>query len=273
MRSRLRRVSGVRRFVKRARFPSRRALRRDYNRGVSDSAAPQTFDVVAIGAHPDDLEMGMGGTIARLTASGRSVLMIALTRGEAGTYGSIEERAAEAMEGARILGATARVLDFPDTRLENTNEGRLAIARLVRAHRPSIVFAPYHTNPGTHHDGRANRDHMEAGALVRDGLKLARFRRLIPEAPPHDVRRIFYYMVPQGRMPTFVVDVTAEEGRLRRAIAAHRTQMAIQRRGNSIEEILMLYRRAAGLLIGKPLGETFVSDEALEAGPDQLFEI
>ncbi|MFN0151315.1 MAG: PIG-L family deacetylase [bacterium] len=238
---------------------------------MSESAAAQSFDVLAFGAHPDDLEMGMGGTIARLTASGRSVLMISLTRGEGGTYGSIEERAREAEEGARILGATARLLDFPDTRLENTNEGRLTIARLVRAHRPSLVFAPYHTNAGTHHDGRANRDHMEAGMLVRDGLKLARFRRLIPDAAPHDVRRIFYYMVPQGHAPTFVVDVTAEEDRLRRAILAHRTQMAIERRGNTIEEILMLYRRAAGLMIGKPLGETFLSDEPLDVGPDLLF--
>lgn len=240
---------------------------------MSNATQTERYDVVAIGAHPDDLEMGMGGTIARLTASGKSVLMVSLTRGEGGTYGSIEERAAEAMEGARILGATALVLDFPDTRLENTNEGRLTVARLVRAHRPSIVFAPYHTNPGTHHDGRANRDHMEAGALVRDGLKLARFRRLIPEMPPHDVHRIFYYMVPQGRMPSFVVDVTAEEARLRLAIAAHRTQMAIERRGNSIQEILILYRRTAGMLIGKTLGETFLSDEALEAGPGHLFEI
>jgi bacillithiol biosynthesis deacetylase BshB1 len=235
--------------------------------------AAGAFDVLAIGAHPDDLEMSMAGTIARLTGSGRSVLMVSLTRSEASTHGTPATRALEANEAARILGATALLLDFPDTRVENTHDGRLAIARLVRRHRPSLVFAPYHTNPGTHHDGRANNDHMACGGLVRDGLKLARLGRVLPGLPPHDVRRILYYMAPLGRLPTLVVDVTAEEKTLTRAIEAYSTQMAIRRRENSIFEILMVMRRWTGMLIGKRLGEGFLTDEALEAGPEELFRL
>jgi N-acetylglucosamine malate deacetylase 1 len=235
--------------------------------------SPPRYDVLAFGAHPDDIEMTMAGTVARLVKSGRSVLMISLTRGEASTHGSTEDRAAEGSEGARILGASVLLLDFPDTRVENTNDGRLALARLVRAHQPSLVFAPYHTNPGSHHDGRANRDHMATGELVRDALKLARFRRLIPELPPHDVRRILYFMVPANRTPHLVVNVSDEEETIKRSIQAHATQMAIKRRGESIEEILVLYRRMSGVLIGARLGESFLTDEPLEVGPDELMRI
>ncbi len=233
----------------------------------------RTYDVLAVGAHPDDLEMSIAGTIARLTKAGRSVLMVSLTRSEASTHGTPESRVREAEEAARILGATPLLLDFPDTRVENSYDGRLVIARLVRAHRPSLVLAPYHTNPGTHHDGRANSDHMATGALVRDALKLARLARVLPDVPAHDVRRLLYYMSPAGRLPTIVVDVTAEEETLTRAIEAYTTQMAIQRRENSIGEILVVLRRSTGMLIGKRLGEGFLTDEPLEAGPEELFRL
>jgi LmbE family N-acetylglucosaminyl deacetylase len=231
------------------------------------------YDVLAFGAHPDDIEMSMAGTVARLVRSGRSVLMISLTPGDASTHGTIEDRAAEARAGAAVLGADVLLLDFHDTRVENTNDGRLALARLVRTHQPSLVFAPYHTNPGTHHDGRANRDHMATGELVRDALKLARFRSLLPELPPHDVRRALYYMVPNGVVPHLVVNVSDEEETITRSIQAHATQMSIRRRGEAIQEILVLYRRMAGVLIGARLGETFLTDEPLEAGPDELMRL
>lgn len=225
------------------------------------------FDVVAFGAHPDDLEFSIAGTIAKLTQSGRSVLMVALTRSEASTHGTVDERGREAAEAAQALGAAHRLLDFPDTQVENTYDARLAVARLVRAHRPTLVLAPYHTNPGTHHDGRANSDHTATGALVRDALKLARFRRILPEIAPHDVRRLLYYMPPVGRTPDLVVDVSDQEETIERAVAAYRSQMAIQRRENSIAEILRVMRRSTGILIGKRLGEGFLTDEALEAEP------
>lgn len=231
------------------------------------------FDVIAFGAHPDDVEFTTAGTIARITGSGRTVLIVSLTRSEASTHGTVETREKEAAEAARILGARNLFLDFADTRVESTYDGRLAIARVVRAHRPSLVLAPYHTNVGTHHDGRANSDHTATGALVRDGLKLARLRRVLPEIEPHDVRRLLYYMVPNGRLPSVVVDVSDVEETVTRAVAAYRSQMAIQRRENSVAEILVSMRRAAGLLIGKKLGEGFLTDEPFEAGPEELFRI
>lgn len=238
---------------------------------ATSTSAP--YDVLAFGAHPDDLEMSIGGTIARFTKSGRKVLMVSLTRGEASTYGTVETREKEAAEAARILGADHLLLDFPDTRVENTYERRLVVARLIRAHRPTLVLAPYHTNPGTHRDGRANTDHMATGALARDAIKLARFRRVLPDLPPHEVHRILYYIPPLGMVPALVVDVSDEEETLMRAIQAYATQMAIQRRANSILEVLVAIRRWNGVLIGKRLGEVFASDETLEATPEDLLRL
>lgn len=232
-----------------------------------------SYEVLAFGAHPDDLEFSIAGTIARLTKAGRSVLMVSLTRSEASTHGTPAARAAEAEEAVRILGATPLLLDLPDTRVENSYDARLAVARLVRAHRPSLVLAPYHTNPGTHRDGRANTDHMAAGALVRDALKLARLRRALPEIPAHDVRRLLYYLPPAGRLPTLVVDVSEEEETIARATRAYRSQMAIQRSENSIEEILAVMRRSFGVMVGRRLGEGFLTDEPLEASPEDLFRL
>ena len=229
------------------------------------------YDVLVFGAHPDDCEMGMAGTIALLVAAGKRVLLVALTGSDMSTHGRPEERAREFREAARVLGCDARQLDLPDTRVANHDENRRHVAGLVREHRPAIVFAPYHTNEAGHHDGRANVDHMETGRLVRDALKLARLGRVMPETAPHDVTRIYYYMVPAAMAPSFIVDVSSVEEKLRAAIGAYASQMAIRRGGSSILEVLELLRRHTGLQIGARLGEAFLVDQPLQARVEDLF--
>lgn len=231
------------------------------------------LDIVAFGAHPDDIEMGMGGTIARLTRAGSRVLLVSLTPGERGTHGDAGSRAQEAAAAAGILGCQHRILDFPDTRLEYGLEARERLMRLVREWQPRLVFAPYHTSRGGHHDGAAHVDHLTTGALVRDAVKLARLRGLEPGLPAHDVQRLFYYMVPRHRSADFLVDVSAEMDVLRRALAAYATQMRIQRQGNGIEEILEAYRRYYGVAAGCTFAEAFLCDEPLRADPDTLFRL
>jgi bacillithiol biosynthesis deacetylase BshB1 len=234
--------------------------------------APEgVFDVVIFGPHPDDVEMSMAGTVILLVQAGKRVLNVSLTRGERGTYGTPETRRAEFAEANRILGSEGLMLDFPDTAVTNDHEGKLKIARVVRTYRPTVVFAPYHTNRFGHLDGSANVDHPATGAVVRDGLKLARFRTLLPELPPHEVSYLYFFMVPKDLMPTFVVDVTAVIGRAGEAIRAYTTQMSIQRRDNAIFELLETMRRYHGIRIGRSYGEAFYSDEALHLGPMELF--
>lgn len=231
------------------------------------------YDVVAFGAHPDDAEMGMGGTIAKLAKAGRSVLIVSLTQGEMGTHGTLATRAQEAAGAARVLGCDHRLLDFADTAVENTPESRSRMMRLVRELAPAVVFAPYHSSRFGHHDGAAHVDHLATGALVRDALKLARLRGLEPAIPAHDVRRLFFYMVPRDRYPAITVDVGSEWETVVRALEAYETQMRIERQGNSILSILETYRRYHGIAAGCTHAEPFLCDEALRADADTLFRI
>lgn len=231
------------------------------------------YDVVVFSPHPDDAEMTIAGTMIRLVRSGRRVLSVALTGGQKGTFGSPEARAREFAAANSVMGCDGRILGFPDTEVVNTPEGRLEIARIVRMHRPQVVFAPYHTNRFDHHDGSANSDHWATGQLVRDGLKLARFKNVLPEAPPHDVQRLFYYMVPKDMLPTIVVDVTDVIDDVWRAIQAYDTQMKIWRAENTILDLLATIRKYHGIRIGRRYGEALLSDESLAFGPDHFFTV
>lgn len=233
----------------------------------------ELFDVIVFSPHPDDAEMTIAGTMIRLVRSGRRVLSVALTGGEMGTFGTPESRRKEFEAANAVMGVTGRILDFPDTEVVNDPGGRLKIARVVREHRPQIVFAPYHTNRFDHHDGSANNDHFAAGQLVRDGLKLARFRSVMPELPAHDVRRLFYYMIPKDMLPNIVVDVTGVMEDVHCAIRAYETQMKIWRAENSIVELLDTLRQYHGIRIGKKFGEAFHSDESMEFEPDHFFSV
>jgi bacillithiol biosynthesis deacetylase BshB1 len=231
------------------------------------------YDVLVVSPHPDDAEMTIAGTMIRLVRSGRRVLSVSLTAGQKGTFGTPETRAKEYEDANAIMGTDGIMLDFMDTEVENTAPNRIEIVRIVRTHRPQIVLAPYHTNRFDHHDGSANRDHAATGRLVRDGLKLARFRNVLPELPPHDVQRLLYYMVPKDQMPTFVVDVTDVIDDVHRAIRAYESQMKIWRVDSSIIGLLDTLRQYHGLRIGKRYGEAFLSDEALSFGPDDFFRV
>jgi len=232
-----------------------------------------TWEVVVFGAHPDDAEMGMGGTIAALAAAGRKVLIVSLTQGELGTHGTRDIRARESAAAAAILGCDHRLLDFEDTRVVNDFDSRARVMRLLREWRPQLVFAPYHTSRFGHHDGAAHVDHLAAGALVRDAVKLARIRGVEPDLPAHDVRRTFYYMVPRDMYPALVVDVSEHMDTLLRALDAYESQMRIERQGNGIRSILDTFRRYYGITAGCTHAEAFLCEEALRCDPETLFRV
>ena len=231
------------------------------------------YDVAVFGAHPDDAEMGMAGTVAKLCRAGRTVILVSMTRGERGSYGSQVEREREAAAAAAVLGCEHRLLDFPDTAVEYGVESRNRIMRLLRELRPALVFAPYHGNRFGPQDGAAHVDHIATGAIVRDAVKLCRIRGLEPGLAAHEVQRLYYYMVPRDRYPTLVVDVSAEVDTLVRALRAYETQMRIQRAGGEILDILMAYRRYYGIMAGSTAAEAFLSEEALRADADTLFRL
>ncbi|NIA14578.1 MAG: bacillithiol biosynthesis deacetylase BshB1 [Nitrospiraceae bacterium] len=128
-------------------------------------------EVLAVGAHPDDVELGIGGLIHKLTQSGHSVGMLDLTRGEMSTRGTVEEREAEGREAARILGVACREnAGLPDGDLANTPEQRLAVIPFIRAFRPRILIA---TMSGDRHP-----DHHAAHFLTRNAAYFSGLKRI-----------------------------------------------------------------------------------------------
>lgn len=219
-----------------------------------------TFDVLVCAPHPDDAEFSMSGTMIKLVKAGYKVLHVVLTRSEMSTHGDIHTRKAEFEKACAIIGCSGRMLDFPDTGVENDRESRIKLARIIREIKPKIVFAPYHTNPIGEMRGLAHVDHYTAGALIRDSIKMARLQRAIPEMPAHNVQKLFFFMLPKTVRPTIFVDVTDEIENVKAAVAAYTSQMAIAFKDNDIEYSLMVRRSSVGLEIGTKYAEQFTTE-------------
>lgn len=217
-------------------------------------------DVLAVGAHPDDVELGCGGTVLALGARGRSVGILDLTRGEMGTRGTPEGRAREAMEAASILGARFRYgLDLGDGGLRTDRDAELAIVDVVRACRPTLVLAPL---PEDRHP-----DHARAGALARDAAFYAGLRALETDASAHRPQQVVFYPASSLPSPSFLVDVSAVFERKLSAIRAFRSQfhdpasMEPETFISSPEFLQGIVARAQayGRLANVPYAEAFVS--------------
>jgi bacillithiol biosynthesis deacetylase BshB1 len=175
------------------------------------------IDLLVFGAHPDDAEIGCGGTILRLTDAHRRVVVVDLVRGELGTRGSAEIRAQEAERSSRILGLESRGnLGLPDGDIRPTPEGKRAVAEAIRRWRPESIFVPYWED--------RHPDHANASRVVYEGTFLAGLDRYDTGQPPHRPQRLFYYMGWYEFDPTFIVDVTEQIDRKMEAIYTFSTQ-------------------------------------------------
>src|ERR1700682_4155109 len=180
----------------------------------------EVVDYLFFGAHPDDVELGCGGTIARLVKGGASAGIIDLTCGEMGTRGTPAGRAREAGHSARILGASFREqLDFGDGALRTGRDEELQVIDLVRRHRPKVIFV-------MHPDDR-HPDHTRTGRIVTEASFYAALRSLERELPAHRPQAVVYYLQNYMLPPSFVVDVTAGWKTKMRAIAAFKSQFYV----------------------------------------------
>jgi len=175
------------------------------------------IDVVAFGAHPDDVELGCGGTLFKLKKMGYRTAIIDLTEGEMGSRGSVEQRYKEATEAAQILQVDLRKnLQIPDGHIEVSVQNREKIMREVRHLKPDLVFAPY---PDDRHP-----DHVYAGNLVTEGCFYAGLQKMLPDLEPHRPYRIIYYMAKYEFTPSFVIDITEEFEAKFKALQAYQSQ-------------------------------------------------
>ena len=178
-----------------------------------------SIDLLAFGPHPDDLEIGMGGTIARHASAGSRVGLCDLTAGELGTNGTPEERQREAAEAARILGAAWREnLGWPDGGIQPTPALVRSAVDLIRRHRPRVMAIPYWDDRHPDHPGASQTLSL---AAFKSGL-----RKFETGAEPWRPEWVCYYFINDSTTPSFVVDVSDAYERKRSALACYRSQFA-----------------------------------------------
>jgi bacillithiol biosynthesis deacetylase BshB1 len=219
-------------------------------------------DILVFGAHPDDAEFGMGASMVKFVRSGASVAVCVLTRGEAGTFGTADQREKEMKAATAKLGGELEILSFRDCQIFDTFETRVALAEAVRKFKPKIVFAPYHTNPSYHKDGAAHPDHTATGTVVRSALRYARFAGLKEaKGEPWNAEHLLYYMVPRSQVPTLLNDVSTYMNEWESIARCHESQMSL--RDGKVLEGLRRFRAAYGNALGVAYAEGFIVEEPL----------
>jgi LmbE family N-acetylglucosaminyl deacetylase len=189
---------------------------------------PEPMPLLAFGAHPDDIEFGCGGVIAKETRAGRAAHFVICSRGEAGTRGTPKQRVAEAKKSAALLGATIEFIELDgDAHLEVRAAHTIKLAGIIRRLQPGIVLAPGLVE-------NQHPDHPRLGQLVRDACRLARYGgvRELRKSPSHAIEQLFYYAVTAEAEPANItpvlIDVSAPEilGAWTAAMEAHVSQAA-----------------------------------------------
>jgi bacillithiol biosynthesis deacetylase BshB1 len=174
---------------------------------------------LSFGAHPDDVEIGMGGSIAKHSSLGARTGICDLTRAELSSNGTVETRQKEAEQAGEILGLHTRInLAFPDRGLSYDENKVRAIATIIRTYQPEIIFVPY---PEDRHP-----DHRHCATLVEEAVFSSGIRRYEDHQglPSHKVNRVYYYMINGFHKPDFVVDISDYMDDKLKALKAYASQ-------------------------------------------------
>jgi N-acetylglucosamine malate deacetylase 1 len=176
-------------------------------------------DLLVFGPHPDDIEIGLGGTVARHVAAGFAVGLCDLTRGELGSNGTPDERRQEALAAARVLGVAWREnLGWPDCNISTAPALVKSAVEFVRRHRPRAVAVPYW-------DDR-HPDHRAASEALTQAIFKAALRRYAAEGEPWRVETVSYYFINDSAKPSFVIDVSDQYDKKQAALDCFRSQFA-----------------------------------------------
>ena len=223
-----------------------------------------SLDVLAIAAHPDDIEQTCGGTLIRMAERGYRTGALDLTAGDMGTRGTPDERLAEAEVAAGHMRLAWRGnLRFPDARLENTLSARMTLAVKIRELRPRVVILPYW-------EGR-HPDHYRASELGYEACFLAGLKKLDEYSAPHRPYKVIYASLYANVKPSFVVDISGQFKARMAALLSYQSLYGAQDEGSGlfpqeqeIRERLGAAARFYGNLIGVKYGEPFVVKETMQ---------
>ncbi|HTX18342.1 MAG TPA: bacillithiol biosynthesis deacetylase BshB1 [Bacteroidota bacterium] len=227
------------------------------------------LDILAIGAHPDDVELACGATVALMVRAGKRVGILDLTDGELGTRGSREIRKREAAESARVLDVEIRSrLGLPDGNIEVSRKNILKVVEVVRTFRPAVLLFP--------HSLERHPDHEHAHRLCREAWFLAGLEKIKTVVrgkgqEPHRPKKYFHYMQKYEFSPSFIVDVSSIYNAKSIALAAFKSQFynpKSKERETLLSSRLFLQSieardRHFGSLINAEFGEPFFSVEPL----------
>jgi bacillithiol biosynthesis deacetylase BshB1 len=225
------------------------------------------LDLLAFGPHPDDIEIGLAGTVARHTAAGLSVGLCDLTAGELGSNGTPAERRREADAAARVLGVSWREnLGWPDGGIAGTDVHIQSAVALIRHHQPRAIAVPYWND--------RHPDHRAASAVLDVAIFKAGLRRYSAPGDPWRPEWVCYYFINDGATPSFVVDVSAFYETKRRALACYASQFAPAGTGavatrlssSTFAQLIETRDGQFGALAGVAFAEGFVVREPVVRG-------
>lgn len=176
-----------------------------------------SLDILIFGAHADDAEIGMGGTIAKHTAAGLKVGVCDLTRAEMSSNGTVERRAEEAEEASSVLGLSCRSnLGLPDRGLYITPEHIQAVTAEIRRHAPRVVFAPYWED--------RHPDHVMCSKIVQEAVFNAKLRNYMPELPAVQVKECYFYFINDIGRADLIVDISEHYEQKENSLLCYRSQ-------------------------------------------------
>jgi bacillithiol biosynthesis deacetylase BshB1 len=221
--------------------------------------------ILVIGPHPDDQELGMGGTIIRLASQGHTVHLVDMTNGEPTPHGSVEVRAKESAAAARIMGVGRTLLGLKNREVVHDLESRHKLAALMRVHRPDWLFVPYPVD--------AHPDHVAVTRIAEDARFDAKLTRSAIPGEPWHPKRIIYYFCTHLRMnfpASFCMDISDQMGKKMQAMTAYGSQFQKHAAGN-VPEMVRSVNAYFGTRIGTAYAEPFFSQEMLGFhGLDQM---
>ncbi len=215
-------------------------------------------NILVVGPHPDDQELGMGGSIIRLASQGHNVLVLDVTNGEPTPHGSLPEREKEWTEAAKIMGVKRRLLGLKNREVQHTLEARHKMAGVIREHQAQIVFLPFEED--------AHPDHRAVTRIVEDARFDAKLTKTdIPGEPIYPKWLIYYYCTHLRWVanPTFCMDITEQMDDKERAIKAYHTQFVLPEKNRRVVEFVRELNGYMGSRIGVRYAEPFFTKEPI----------
>lgn len=216
------------------------------------------MNILVVDAHPDDAELGLGGTIVKMVKAGYDVYILDLTNGEPTPYGTPEKRMQESREAAKILGVKKRItLPLPNRYLFDTKEARIMVAEIIREYEIDFIF--------THQGEDAHPDHIATRSITDGARFYAKLTKTDMKGSPRYPSKIFYYLASHKRKvftPSLIIDISDEFEKKMEAVRCYKSQFLVNPARQKIFEYVKATNKFYGLRIGVEYGEVIFLEEA-----------